>query len=96
MSSAKPAKLYVCGKRESAASLGHPCGRAIVSLRNAGFEPEIETVAGYRALPWTRSGKRDEIRELTGQEHVPVLILSDGSAIAGSGRIIKWAKANQT
>jgi glutathione S-transferase len=37
-------------------------------------------------------GKRPEIKELSGQEKLPVLELPDGRAIAGSANIISWAK----
>ena len=85
-------KLYTCGQREHAAALGHPCGRAAKALRDAGHEFEIEEVEGYRLMPWTRRGKRDEIRDLSGQENVPVLVLDDGEVVAGSGSIVRWAK----
>jgi glutathione S-transferase len=50
-------------------------------------------VPGYRLMPWTRAGDaRAEIRKLTGQDNVPVLLLDDGTAIAGSGRIADWAR----
>ena len=87
-------KLYTCGQKSGGAALGHPCGRAATALTKAGYGPTIEVVPGYRLLPWTRKGKREQIRELTGQENVPVLVLDDGEAIAGSGNIIKWAKAH--
>ena len=34
------------------------------------------------------------IRELTGKEDVPVLVLDDGEAIAGSNEIVAWAKSH--
>ena len=59
-------KLYTCGQSDHGAALGHPCGRAARALREAGHEVEIETVGGYKLLPWTRRGQRDAIRELSG------------------------------
>jgi glutathione S-transferase len=87
-------KLYTCGQRDKQASLGHPCGRAARALREAGHEFEIEEVEGYRLLPWTRRGKREEIRRISGQENVPVLVLDDGEVISGSGDVARWARAN--
>ena len=84
-------KLYTCGKTESGASLGHPCARAARALREAGHAFEIEVVGGYRLLPWTRRGKRDAIRELSGQSNVPVLVTGTGEVVSGSGRIVRWA-----
>jgi glutathione S-transferase len=84
--------LYTCGQKDHQARLGHPCGRAAKALRDAGHEIEIETVEGYRLLPWTRRGKRDRIREISGQEDVPVLVTDDGEVVSGTGTIIAWAK----
>ncbi len=85
-------KLYTCGQEDHAAALGHPCGRAAKALRDSGHDFEIETVEGYRLMPWTRRGKRDEIREISGQENVPVLVADDGEVVSGSGTIARWAK----
>jgi glutathione S-transferase len=89
-------KLYTCGQRDHGGSLPwpitHPCGGAAHALEKAGHKFEIETVPGYRLLPWTRMGDaRAEIRELTGQSNVPVLVLDDGDVIVGSSRIAAWA-----
>lgn len=87
-------KLYTCGVRDAHGKLGHPCGRAGDALRRAGYEFEILTVGGYRLMPWTRRGNRGEVRELSGQEDVPILVRDDGEVIAGSGQIVAWAKAH--
>ncbi|MEI6446726.1 MAG: glutathione S-transferase N-terminal domain-containing protein [Actinomycetes bacterium] len=86
--------LYTCGQKLSGASLGHPCGRAGDALRKAGHKFEIEVVGGYRLLPWTRSGQRTTVRQLSGQENVPILVLDDGEVVSGSSSIVRWAKAN--
>ncbi|HEY5142959.1 MAG TPA: glutathione S-transferase N-terminal domain-containing protein [Solirubrobacteraceae bacterium] len=86
--------LYTCEQTDHAASLGHPCGRAARALREAGWEFEIETVKGYRLMPWTRRGNRDEIREISGQDNVPVLVTDAGDVVSGSGAIMRWASAN--
>ena len=89
--------LYTCGQKKSLASLGHACGRAAKALDEAGYEYEIRVLPGYRMMPWTwgqrRSGRK-EVEELTGQINVPVLALDEGGTIAGSGRIVDWAKAH--
>jgi glutathione S-transferase len=88
--------LYTCGGKTShgrlPGPLAHACGRAAAALDDAGHPFEVKVVGGYRVLPWTRRGQRDEIRQLTGQENVPVLVLDDGSAIDGSGAIAQWAR----
>jgi len=86
--------LYTCNKKKSVPAM-HPCGRAAKALDDAGYEYEIETVAGYKLMPWTRSGDaRDKIRELSGQSDVPILVLDDGDVVSGTGKIVAWAKSN--
>lgn len=88
--------LYTCEQKTGGPSL-HPCSRAGKALDEAGHDYEIKTVRGYRMAPWTwpkRSRDRAEVKELSGQENVPVLILGDGEAISGSGTIVAWAKDN--
>ena len=90
-------KLYTCGQKGKGGSLPRPithaCGHAMKALDEAGQPYELEVVPGYRLMPWTRAGDaRAEIHKLTGQDNVPVLLLDDGTAIAGSGRIADWAR----
>jgi len=90
-------KLYTCGQKGKGGSLPwpitHACGHAMKALDEAGQSYDLKVVPGYRLMPWTRAGDaRAEIRKLTGQDNVPVLLLDDGTAIAGSGRIADWAQ----
>ncbi len=87
-------KLYTCPARTIGGTIPvitHPCGRAAHALNEAGLTYEVETVGGFKALPITRRGKRDEIRRLTGQEDVPVLVLEDGGVVVGTKAIVAWA-----
>jgi glutathione S-transferase len=89
--------LYTCGQKEKYASIGHPCGRAAKALDEAGYEYEIRELPGYRLAPWTwgqRRHDRDEVRELTGQVNLPVLVLDEGKTVFPSGEIVKWAQAH--
>jgi glutathione S-transferase len=90
--------LYTCAARTHGANaplLKHPCGVAAQALDNAGHTYTVKVVGGFKNVPFSRrGGKRDEIRELTGQEDVPVLVLDDGSTISGSGAIVEWASAH--
>ncbi len=72
----------------------HPCGVAAKALDEAGHEYEVRVVGGFKNIPFSRRGRRDEIVSLTGQEDVPVLLLDDGEAVDGSRRIVEWAAAN--
>ena len=58
-----------------------PCGRVARELRRHGIAHEQVRVAYGRT-------KRAEVEELTGQTHVPVLVLGD-EAIADSKRIVE-------
>jgi glutathione S-transferase len=86
--------LYTCPAGTHGASapvIKHPCGVAAQALDRAGHTYTVKTVGGFKHIPFSRRGKRGEIRELTGQDDVPVLVLDDGSAITGSGVIVEWA-----
>jgi hypothetical protein len=37
---------------------------------------------------------RRAVRELTGRDEVPVLVLDDGEVVAGTEQIVFWAEAN--
>jgi hypothetical protein len=89
--------LYTCPAKKHAGAtpiLQHPCGVAAKALDKAGFIYDIEVVGGFKNVPFSRRGKRATIRELTGQEDVPVLITHDGSAVHGTDRIVAWAGEN--
>ena len=87
--------LYTCGQAGTGPGLLHPCAKAINALRDNGHSYELKKVKGYRAMPWTRGGDaRTEVKELSGQTNVPILVLDDGEVISGSGTIARWAKEN--
>lgn len=89
--------LYTCPFRKSAGRLGHPCGKAARALDLAGYEYEMKVVGGGRLMLWTwpsREEDRAEVRELSGANEVPILILDDGEVVAGSGTIARWAREN--
>jgi glutathione S-transferase len=86
--------LYTCGQKKRMGSLGHPCGRAAKALDQAGYDYEIKVVGSYRLMPWTwgsRGDERAEVKELSGTNEVPILVLDDGEVISGSGTIARWA-----
>lgn len=86
--------LYTCPWQKRSSGW-HPCGVAAKALDEAGYSYEIKEVRGQLSMPWTwlsRRRDRAEVRSLSGQNGVPVLVLADGSVIAGSSRIARWAK----
>lgn len=64
-----------------------PCGRVARELAKAGEEVDEHRV------PWKRDD-RDEVRALTGQTRVPVLVI-DGDAICDSRRIVEHLRARE-
>jgi hypothetical protein len=88
-------KLYICwGTFSSPRPGGHPCANAYHALKDAGHEPEVIKSYGLGALPdfLNKTKGRREVKELTGQSWVPVLVTDDGEAIQDSKKIIEWAK----
>lgn len=84
--------LYTCEIDRGSAKV-HPCRKAHEALDEAGIEHD--TVISDRNRPFGigSKGTRPEIKELSGQEKLPVLQLPDGTVISGSGKIKKWAQA---
>jgi glutathione S-transferase len=72
----------------------HPCGIAAQALERSGHTFTVKTVGGFKSVPLSRRGKRDEIIALTGQKDVPVLVLDDDTAIHGTSTIVEWAAAH--
>ena len=64
-----------------------PCGRVARELRRAGEEPDVVRV------PWRRRD-RSEVRTLSGQDRVPVVVLG-GEAICDSHRIVEHLRWRQ-
>ena len=92
-------KLYVCYGTWTAgkALYAHPCGEAHAALFAAGHRPDVVRSYGLGLLPDafnTPFRGRREVRELTGNSWVPLLVLDDGTPIQGSRAIIAWAQAH--
>ncbi len=89
-------KIYVCYGTWKAAPRpgGHPCGQAYHALADAGYEPEVVRAYGLGALPdfMNQTPGRREVKRLTGNNWVPLLVTDDGEPIQGSEKIIAWAK----
>ena len=86
--------LYTCPARTHGANVplvAHPCGVAAQALERSGHSFTVKTVGGFKSIPLSRRGKREEIISLTGQQDVPVLLLDDGSTVQGTSAIVAWA-----
>jgi glutathione S-transferase len=90
-------KLYICyGTFQTPRPGGHPCANAHAALREAGWDPQLVKSYGFGLLPdfLNPSRGRREVRKLTGQSWVPVLVTDDGEVIQDSKRIVEWAQSH--
>jgi Glutathione S-transferase, N-terminal domain len=90
-------KLYICyGNFHSPRPGGHPCRNANEAIKEAGYTPEVIKAYGAGMLPglFNQTRGRREVKEMTGNYMVPVLVTDDGTVIQGSRKIIDWAHAN--
>ena len=85
--------LYVCNIDDGGPP-PHACKRAQRALRSAGHE--FDKVIAARGNPFGlfTTGRRPELKRLSGQEKLPVLALGDGATISGSANIIEWARTH--
>ncbi len=86
--------LYVCS-RDDGGPRRHPCRRAHEALRAAGHS--YETVVFDRSHPFGlfTTGRRPELKRISGQEQLPVLLLPGGGASVHSAAEIEvWAKTH--
>lgn len=91
-------KLYVCwGTFPTPRPGGHPCANAYHALLDAGHQPEVIRTYGLGLLPgWMNlTGGRRKVKELTGNQWVPTLVLDDDTVVDGSEAIVSWAAANR-
>lgn len=84
-------KLYVCwGTFQVPGMRSHPCRNAYHALRAAGYEPEVVKAYGFGPLPDFTKGRR-EVKQLSGESWVPLLLTDDGAVVQDSAKIIAWA-----
>jgi glutathione S-transferase len=83
--------LFVCNIDDGGPP-PHACKRAQRALRAAGHD--FDKVIAARGIPFGlfTTGRRPELKQLSGQEKLPVLRLADGTTINGSANIIAWAR----
>jgi glutathione S-transferase len=90
-------KLYVCyGTFPTPRPGGHPCANAHEALREVGYEPDVIRSYGFRLLPdfLNRTPGRQEVKAITGNSWVPVLVTDEGDVIQDSKRIVEWVQEN--
>mgnify|MGYP001329635805 CR=1 FL=1 len=85
-------KLYVCwGTFQVPGMRQHPCKLALEALQEAGYAPEVVKAYGYGPLPDLTRGRR-EVKRLSGESWVPLLVTDDGEVVGDSAAIITWAQ----
>jgi len=62
-------------------------------MKEAGYSPQVVKCYGLGQLPDLTTGRK-EVKQLTGESWVPVLVLEDGKVIKGSDNIVAWARNN--
>ncbi len=91
-------KLYVCYGTFTTTPRpgGHPCGNAYRALQDAGHDPEVVKSYGLTGLPafLNATKGRKEVKELTGEFTVPVLVTDSGEVVKESSAIVDWAERN--
>jgi glutathione S-transferase len=88
---AKPT-LYTCHiGRGGPSFLPHGCRRAHEALDQAGIDYEGVIFGKGRPLAIGTTGKRPDLKRISGQEKLPVLALTDGATVNGSDAIVAWA-----
>jgi hypothetical protein len=85
--------LYVCNVDQRGPKQ-HPCRRANEALKAAGHDFEKVVYAKGRPFGLFTTGRRPELKEMSGQEKLPVLQLPDGKTVNGGANIVAWAQAN--
>lgn len=88
-------KLYICwGTFQTPRPGGHPCRNAAHALDEAGHKYELKKVYGWGPLPKWMNPKRREVRRLTGNDWVPVLVIDENEFVQGSKKIVEWTRKN--
>jgi glutathione S-transferase len=93
-----PAKLtlYTCHVGGGGPSfLPHGCRRAHETLDEAGVVYDSVIYGKGRPLAIGTTGKRPDLKRISGQEKLPVLALTDGTTVNGSDAIVAWARERE-
>jgi glutathione S-transferase len=85
--------LHVCHVNRGGPKV-HACRVAHDALEENGHSYETNVWARNRPFGLLTKGKRPELKELSGQEKLPVLELDDGTTVNGSQDIERWAREN--
>lgn len=85
--------LHVCDLDRGGPSF-HPCRKVQEEMDELGHSYQTHVFDKNKPMGWFTKGKRPDLKQLSGQEKLPVLELDDGTTIADSKKILEWARAN--
>lgn len=71
----------------------HPCRKVQEEMDELGHRYKTQVFDKNKPMGWFTKGKRPDLKQLSGQEKLPVLELDDGTTIADSKKILEWAGA---
>ena len=83
--------LFVCHINEGGPPV-HPCRLAHEALRKHGHGYTTEVLDRNHPFGLFTRGRRPELKRISGQEKLPVLVLADGSTVNGWRAISRWAR----
>jgi glutathione S-transferase len=88
--------LYTCHiDRGGPSFLPHACRGAHEALDEAGVPYESVIFGKGRPFAIGTTGKRPDLKRISGQEKLPVLALADGTTVNGVNAIAAWAAARR-
>lgn len=73
--------------------LVHPCAKANKALVKAGVDHQKVVYGQGQPFGRGTEGTRPDLKEISGQEKLPVLQLPGGETVVGGKPIAKWAKS---
>lgn len=85
--------LYVCHIDEGH-PMFHPCAKANKALEKAGVTHEKIVYGQGKPFGRGTEGTRPDIKAVSGQEKLPVLVLPGGETVVGGKPIVKWARSH--
>jgi hypothetical protein len=82
--------LYVCHGDDEGPRF-HPCRRVQEALRAAGIDYRKVIAAHGNPIPFLRKGSREDLIAATGDDKLPVLVLTDGTVLTHAKAILGWS-----
>ena len=65
------------------------------SVRDSAKKKRVKRRQRFLPLAIGTTGKRPDLKRISGQEKLPVLALTDGTTVNGSDAIVAWARKRE-